>query len=83
MRHANHELSAMPCPHRLSDVDLLAPGAAEHWYEAYATPPAEAPALPPPRQWLKPDRDALVPTTYPTIRPRVRGADPYPSPPPH
>ena len=45
MRHVNHELSPMACPHSLADVDLFSPGAAEHWYEAYAILHAEAPVL--------------------------------------
>lgn len=78
MRHANHELSAMPCPHRLADVDLFAPGAAEHWYEAYALLHAEAPVLRLPGQGLTPDRDAFVLTKYADIARVVRDWDRYP-----
>ena len=78
MRHANHELSAMRCPHRLADVDLFAPGAAEHWYEAYALLHAEAPVLRLPGQGLTPDRDAFVLTKYADIARVVRDWDRYP-----
>ena len=51
-RHPNHELSAMRCPHALGEVDLFGPGAAEHWYEAYAILHEEAPVLRLPGQGL-------------------------------
>lgn len=35
IKHVNHELSPMPCPVGLEDVDLFGEGAQEHWYEAY------------------------------------------------
>jgi len=78
MRQTNHELSAMPCPHRLADVDLFAPGAAEHWYEAYAILHAEAPVLRLPGEGLTPDRDAFVLTKYADIARVVRDWDRYP-----
>jgi cytochrome P450 len=78
MRQTNHELSAMSCPHRLADVDLFAPGAAEHWYEAYAILHAEAPVLRLPGEGLTPDRDAFVLTKYADIARVVRDWDRYP-----
>ncbi len=45
MGQGNHELSPMACPHALAVVDLFGPGAAKHWYEAYAILHAEAPVL--------------------------------------
>ena len=78
MRHVNHELSAMACPHHLADVDLFAPGAAEHWYEAYAILHAEAPVLRLPGEGLTPERDAFVLTKYEDIARVVRDWDCYP-----
>lgn len=66
-RHCNHELSAMACPSGLGDVDLFAPGAAEHWYEAYPILHGEAPVLRLPGEGLTPDRDAFVLTRYADI----------------
>ncbi|WP_298191153.1 cytochrome P450 [Novosphingobium sp.] len=78
MRHVNHELSPMPCPHALADVDLFAPGAAEHWYEAYAILHAEAPVLRLPGEGLTPDRDAFILSKYEDIARVVRDWDRYP-----
>ena len=39
----NHRLSVQRCPVSLDDVDLFAPGAQEHWYEAYEILHAQAP----------------------------------------
>ncbi|KUR73542.1 cytochrome [Novosphingobium fuchskuhlense] len=78
MRHVNHELSPMACPHALADVDLFAPGAAEHWYEAYAILHAEAPALRLPGEGLTPDRDAFILSKYEDIARVVRDWERYP-----
>lgn len=78
MRHVNHELSAMRCPHALADVDLFGPGAAEHWYEAYAILHAEAPVLRLPGEGLTPDRDAFVLSKYEDIARVVRDWERYP-----
>ncbi len=78
MRQANHELSPMPCPHRLADVDLFGPGAAEHWYEAYAILHDEAPVLHLPGEGLTPDRDAYVLTKYADVARVVRDWERYP-----
>jgi cytochrome P450 len=66
-KHCNHELSAMPCPRGLADVDLFAPGAAEHWYEAYDLLHAEAPVVRLPGEGLTPERDAFILTKYADI----------------
>ncbi len=63
----NHELSVMACPASLDDVDLFAPGAAEHWYEAYDILHAEAPVLCLKGEGLTPDKDAFVLTKYEDI----------------
>lgn len=78
MRHANHELSAMRCPHALADVDLFGPGAAEHWYEAYEILHAEAPVLRLPGEGLTPDRDAFILSKYEDIARVVRDWERYP-----
>ena len=78
MRHVNHELSPMACPHALADVDLFAPGAAEHWYEAYAILHAEAPVLRLPGEGLTPDRDAFILSKYEDIARVVRDWERYP-----
>jgi cytochrome P450 len=76
-RHANHELSPMRCPHALADVDLFGPGAAEHWYEAYAILHAEAPVVRLEGQGLTPERDAFILTKYEDIARVVRDWDRY------
>ena len=78
MRHANHELSAASCPRSLADVDLFGPGAAEHWYEAYAILHAKAPVQRLPGEGLTPDRDAFVLTKYADIARVVRDWERYP-----
>ena len=39
----NHCLTDMKCPMGLEDVDLFAPGAQEHWYDAYPILHGESP----------------------------------------
>lgn len=71
----NHALSAMRCPHTLGDVDLFGPGAAEHWYEAYAILHREAPVVRLEGQGLTPERDAFVLTRYEDVARVVRDWD--------
>ena len=78
VRHANHDSGPMPCPHALEEVDLFGPGAAEHWYEAYAILHQEAPVLRLPGQGLTPDRDAFVLTKYADIARVVRDWERFP-----
>lgn len=42
-KNPEQDLSPVGCPHSLADVDLFAPGAQEHWYDAYPILHAEAP----------------------------------------
>lgn len=77
-RHANHELSPMACPHALAEVDLFGPGAAEHWYEAYAILHDEAPVVRLSGQGLTPDRDAYILTKYADISRVVRDWERFP-----
>ena len=78
MRHVNHDLSPIGCPHALAEVDLFAPGAAEHWYEAYAILHAEAPVLRLPGEGMTPDRDAFILSKYEDIARVVRDWERYP-----
>ena len=78
MARVNHDLSPMGCPHALADVDLFGPGAAEHWYEAYAILHAEAPVLRLPGEGLTPDRDAFILSKYEDIARVVRDWERYP-----
>jgi hypothetical protein len=77
-KHRNHELSAMPCPHALGDVDLFAPGAQEHWYEAYALLHAEAPVLRLQGEGLRGGSDAFILTKYADIKQVVRDWERFP-----
>jgi len=60
-------LQAQP-PRTLAEVDLFAPGAQEHWYDAYAILHAEAPVLRLPGEGLTPGSDAFVLTKYEDVR---------------
>ncbi|MEP5765560.1 MAG: cytochrome P450 [Halieaceae bacterium] len=63
----NHQLSPMPCPHKLADVDLFGPGSQEHWYEAYPILHKEAPVLVLAGEGLDGRSDAYVLTCYEDI----------------
>jgi cytochrome P450 len=63
----NHQLSAIPCPESLADVDLFSPGAQEHWYEAYEILHRESPVHPIPGEGLQPGGDAFILTRYEDI----------------
>ena len=67
----------MRCPRVLADVDLFGPGAAEHWYEAYAILHAEAPLVRLEGQGLTPERDAYILTKYEDVSRVVRDWDRY------
>jgi cytochrome P450 len=68
----NHDLSEMRCPVALGDVDLFAPGAQEHWYEAYEILHQEAPVQVLPGEGLGPGSDGFVLTRYEDIARVVR-----------
>jgi len=57
---------------------LFGPGAAEHWYEAYAILHAQAPVLRLPGEGLTPDRDAFVLTKYADVARVVRDWERFP-----
>jgi cytochrome P450 len=63
----NHSLSALSCPVHVDDVDLFAPGAQEHWYEAYPILHEEAPVLVLPGQGPDGVSDAFVLNAYKDI----------------
>ena len=65
-------------PRTLSQVDLFAPGAQEHWYAAYATLHEQAPVQRLPGEGLTPDSDAFVLTKYEDVRRVVMDWDRFP-----
>lgn len=60
------------CPMHLSEVDLFAPGAQEHWFEAYRILHAEAPVYHIPGGGELPGTDAYIITKYEDISRIVR-----------
>ncbi|GAB4474169.1 MAG: hypothetical protein OHK0018_04530 [Erythrobacter tepidarius] len=70
--------SAGGAPRSLDEVDLFAPGAQEHWYEAYAILHAEAPVQRLAGEGLTPDSDAFVLTKYEDVRRVVMDWDRFP-----
>lgn len=75
----NHELSALPCPRSLADVDLFARGAQEHWYEAYPILHAHAPVLRLPGEGPLPGTDGFILSTYADIATVVRDPVRFPA----
>ena len=63
----NHDQSPLSCPHTLEDVDLFAPGAQEHWYEAYPILHREAPVLRLPGEGIDGKGDGFVLNSYEDI----------------
>lgn len=80
MARQTHEASDhhAASPRRLADVDLFAPGAQEHWYEAYAILHEHAPVQRLPGEGLTPESDAFVLTKYEDIKRVVRDWDRFP-----
>lgn len=74
----NHARSPLRCPVTLGDVDLFAPGAQEHWYEAYPILHREAPVLRLPGEGLGPGSDGFVLTRYEDISRVVRDPERFP-----
>lgn len=77
-KYPNHELSPMKCPVTLSDVDLFAPGAQEHWYEAYAILHNEAPVHRLPGEGYEAGTDGFVLTKYEDIQMVVQDPERFP-----
>lgn len=65
-------------PRTLADIDLFAPGAQEHWYDAYAILHAEAPVQRLAGEGLTPGTDAFVLTKYEDVRRVVMDWDRFP-----
>ena len=65
-------------PRTLSQVDLFAPGAQEHWYAAYAILHEQAPVQILPGEGLTPGSDAFVLTKYEDVRRVVMDWDRFP-----
>lgn len=65
-------------PRDLAEVDLFAPGAQEHWYEAYAILHEQAPVQRLPGEGLTPGTDAFVLTKYEDVRRVVMDWDRFP-----
>lgn len=65
-------------PRDLAEVDLFAPGAQEHWYDAYAILHERAPVQRLPGEGLTPGTDAFVLTKYEDISRVVKDWDRFP-----
>ena len=74
----NHFLTDMKCPVHLEDVDLFAPGAQEHWYDAYPILHKEAPVHKLAGEGLAPGTDAFILTKHEDISMVVRDPDRFP-----
>lgn len=74
----NHELSQQKCPHSLEDVDLFAPGAPEHWYEAYDILHEQAPVHRIPGEGFEPGTDAFILSKHEDIALVVREQERFP-----
>ena len=70
--------NAMKCPVTLEDVDLFAPGAQEHWYEAYPILHEHAPVLRLAGEGAVPGTDGFVLTRYEDILRVVRDPERFP-----
>jgi hypothetical protein len=65
-------------PRTLAKVDLFAPGAQEHWYDAYAILHQQAPVQRLAGEGLTPGSDAFVHTRYGDIARVVKDWDRFP-----
>ena len=68
----------MKCPMGLADVDLFAPGAQEHWYDAYPILHGESPVHKLAGEGLAADTDAFILTKHEDINTVVRDPDRFP-----
>jgi cytochrome P450 len=76
----NHFLGPMRCPQTLADVDLFAPGAQEHWFEAYEILHRDAPVHRLPGEGTTPGHDAFILTKYADLSRVVRDPERFPPP---
>jgi cytochrome P450 len=73
----NHYLAPLACPVHLADVNLFAPGAQEHWYEAYPILHREAPVQVLHGEGINGVGDAFVLTCYEDIERVVKDPERY------
>jgi cytochrome P450 len=78
IKTVNHQLSPMRCPVNLEDVDLFAPGAQEHWYEAYDLLHDASPVHRIPGEGFEPGTDAFILSKHDDIARVVRDEVRYP-----
>jgi len=74
----NHFLTDMKCPVNLEDVDLFAPGAQEHWYDAYPILHGQSPVHKLVGEGLTPDTDAFILSKHEDISMVVKDPDRFP-----
>jgi cytochrome P450 len=74
----NHFLTDMKCPVNLEDVDLFAPGAQEHWYDAYPILHGQSPVHKLAGEGLTPDTDAFILSKHEDISMVVKDPDRFP-----
>ncbi|MFN0096023.1 MAG: cytochrome P450 [Dehalococcoidia bacterium] len=67
------------CPTSLAEVELFAPGAQEHWFEAYRFLHAEAPVHRIPGEGALPGTDAFILSKYDDIAAVVRDPEHFPA----
>ncbi len=71
-------LSEGKCPMRLEEVDLFAPGAQEHWYEAYEILHQDAPVHRIPGEGYAPGTDGFILSRFEDIEKVVKNPDRFP-----
>ena len=74
----NHFLTDMKCPVNLEDVDLFAPGAQEHLYDAYPILHGQSPVHKLAGEGLTPDTDAFILSKHEDISMVVKDPDRFP-----
>jgi len=67
-----------PCPHCVEDIDLFAPGAQAHWYDAYALLHRDSPVHKLPGEGLVEGSDAYILTKHADIKRVVKDWDRFP-----
>jgi hypothetical protein len=70
-------MQVVSCLHSLEDVDLLAEGAQEHWYDAYPVLLREAPVHRLLGEGLTPQTDAFTLSCYEDINRVVKDPEPF------
>lgn len=70
--------NTLKCPMAPGDIDLFAPGAQEHWYEAYPILLAQAPVLRLSGEGMTPETDGFVLSKHEDILRVVRAPERFP-----